>query len=91
MDHHNWTITASQLRDANDRKGTVYDFADSKHKGRITDSGLIISRDKDVDSERYIKVAKHRDGRAGDLIGPFVPDFARAKFSPEFGDQDADW
>ena len=78
----NWTITASQLRDKDQRDGTVYDYADSKHKGRITDSGLIISKDPDVESERRVRVAKHRDGRAGDTIGPFLPDFARAQFHP---------
>jgi hypothetical protein len=76
-----WVVTASQLKDPSDRNGGPNDLADSKHKGRISDGVLLIDRDKECLDDRYVKVAKYRDGRNGDRIGPFTPDFARSQFA----------
>lgn len=87
----NWVVTASQLRDKDKRDGTVYDFADSKHKGRITDAGIIIQRDADDPGIRNIKVAKFRDGQAGQTIAGIMPDFSRGKFNTSFDDLEGTW
>jgi len=78
--HNNWVLTASQLKDKARRNGSVADFADSRHKGNITDVGLIIERGEDDDDVRMIKSAKFRDGRSGEKFGPMIPDFERGRF-----------
>jgi hypothetical protein len=76
-----WVTTASQLKDKADRNGGPNDLSDSKHKGRISDGVLLIDRDTDNPDNRYVKVGKFRDGRNGDHVGPFTPDFARGEFA----------
>lgn len=76
-----WVTTASQLKDKDSRNGGPNDLSDSRHKGRISDTVLLIDRDKDCPDERYVRVAKFRDGRNGDQVGPFTPDFGKGQFA----------
>ena len=90
-DRQNWTITASQLKDKQRRNGTVQDFAESRHKGNVTDVGLLISRGEDDEEVRRIKIPKYRDGKSGETFGPMIPDFPRGRFHDHVADDLEMW
>lgn len=79
-----WVTTGSQLKDKAQRDGTCEGtYADSKHKGRVTDVGLIIEK-AECEHDRLVRLAKFRDGVSGVVVGPFSPDWARGRFGPDY-------
>lgn len=80
-----WMTTASQLKDPGNRRGTAGDLADSRHKGNVSDTVILLDQPDDVPEQRTARPVKVRDGRAGVTVGPFDTDLACGRFYREPG------
>jgi KaiC/GvpD/RAD55 family RecA-like ATPase len=85
VDHNNWTITASQVKQIQDKdrvRPDVNDLSDSSWKGRTSDAVITIYRDPNDIHARSFYVAKNRGPGVGAEIGPVPSQLERARIVP---------
>ena len=75
VDHGNWMVTGSQLKDLQGKKTpTIQDLRDSRKKGDIADCGILLYKPDDQPEERNYFIGKHRGPGAGQTVGPLPTD-----------------
>lgn len=95
VERNMWTLTASQATRRADKAGgkkllDLNDGADSQHKVRVADIVITLNANEAAD-EMTFYIAKNRNGKSRETIGPIPTEFECARIAPVYDDAPEGW